>query len=42
MKCMMQDMAEAAHIMQNMMMTNTSANLVAPGSVIKERLKKQH
>ena len=34
-------MAEAVQAMQNMMMNNASANLVAPGSAARERLKKQ-
>ena len=38
---MMQNMAEAVQAMQNMMMSNAFANLVAPGSVRKERPKKQ-
>ena len=33
--CMLQNMAEAVQAMQNMMMSNASANLVAPGSAIK-------
>ena len=34
-------MAEAVQTMQNIMMSNASANLVAPGSVVRERPKKQ-
>ena len=39
-KCMMQNMAKSGEAMQNIMMTNVSTNLVAPGSAIKERPKK--
>ena len=39
MKCMMQNMAEATQAMQNMMISNSSANLWASGSAVKERPK---
>ena len=40
MKSIMQTMAEVAQVMQSMMMSNASAGLVAPGSVLQERPKK--
>ena len=42
MKCIIQNMAEAVQAMQNMMMSNAFGNLVAPGSAIRERSKKQN
>ena len=41
MKWMMQNMADTVQAVQNMMMSNASAILLAPGSAVRERPKKQ-